>query len=115
MVVAAVQLQTGLRQSALASLIALEGSPVTHRFSFWFSGSRRQAVLALCGLGLGLALARKLVKFPEALQLATGQLRPHFLCLYLYELAGDFSSFYTADKVAVEDTAVRARRLLLVV
>jgi arginyl-tRNA synthetase len=60
-----------------------------------------------------LALARKLVKFPDALRLATESLRPHFLCLYLYELAGEFSAFYVADKVAVDDPAVRARRLLL--
>jgi arginyl-tRNA synthetase len=60
-----------------------------------------------------LALARKLVTFPDAIQLATAQQRPHFLCLYLYELAGAFSAFYSADKVAVEDPAVRARRLML--
>jgi arginyl-tRNA synthetase len=60
-----------------------------------------------------LALARKLVKFPDALNLAAGQLRPHFLCLYLYELAGEFSAFYNADKVAVDDLAIRARRLQL--
>ncbi|HWA09776.1 MAG TPA: arginine--tRNA ligase [Opitutaceae bacterium] len=60
-----------------------------------------------------LALARKLVKFADALRLATDSLRPHFLCLYLYELAGEFSGFYTADKVIVDDPAVRARRLLL--
>ena len=60
-----------------------------------------------------LALARKLTAFPTALQLTTAQLRPHFLCTYLYELAGEFSSFYAAEKVIVEDSAVRARRLLL--
>ena len=60
-----------------------------------------------------LALARKLTAFPTALQLTTAQLRPHFLCTYLYELAGEFSSFYAAEKVIVEDPAVRARRLLL--
>ncbi len=60
-----------------------------------------------------LALARKLVKFPDALQTATTSLRPHFLCLYLYELAGEFSAFYAADKVAVDDLPIRARRLLL--
>ena len=59
------------------------------------------------------ALARKLVKFADAIRLATDTLRPHFLGLYLYELAGDYSAFYAADKVAVEDPAVRARRLLL--
>jgi arginyl-tRNA synthetase len=60
-----------------------------------------------------MALARKLVKFPDALRLATESLRPHFLCLYLYELAGEFSAFYAADKVIVDEVAVRARRLLL--
>ncbi len=60
-----------------------------------------------------LALARKLVKFADAIRLATDTLRPHFLSLYLYELAGEFSGFYAADKVAVDDPAVRARRLLL--
>jgi arginyl-tRNA synthetase len=60
-----------------------------------------------------LALARKLAKFPEALAGAVGPLRPHVLCLYLYELAGEFSAFYTADKVAVDDEGVRARRLRL--
>lgn len=60
-----------------------------------------------------LALARKLVQFADAVRLATEQLRPHFLCLYLFELAGAYSAFYAADKVIVDDPAVRARRLLL--
>ena len=58
-------------------------------------------------------LARKIVKFPDALRLAGETLRPHFLCIYLYELAGDYSSFNTADKVLVENPALRARRLML--
>lgn len=60
-----------------------------------------------------LTLARKLVQFADAIQLASTQLRPHFLCLYLFELAGAYSAFYAADKVIVDDPAVRARRLLL--
>jgi arginyl-tRNA synthetase len=60
-----------------------------------------------------LALARKLVKFPDALRLSVETLSPHFLCLYLYELAGEFSTFYNADRVIVDEPAVRARRLLL--
>jgi arginyl-tRNA synthetase len=60
-----------------------------------------------------IALARKLVKFADSVRLATDTLRPHFLCLYLYELAGEFSAFYSAEKVLVDDRAVRARRLLL--
>ncbi|HYC72772.1 MAG TPA: arginine--tRNA ligase [Opitutaceae bacterium] len=60
-----------------------------------------------------LALARKLVQFADAVQLATAQLRPHFLCLYLFELAGAFSAFYAADKVIADEPAIRARRLML--
>jgi arginyl-tRNA synthetase len=60
-----------------------------------------------------ITLARKLVKFPDAIRLATETLRPHFLGLYLFELAGDYSSFNNADKVLVDEPAVRARRLLL--
>ncbi|WP_404423457.1 arginine--tRNA ligase [Nibricoccus sp. IMCC34717] len=60
-----------------------------------------------------IALARKVAHFADSLAVATTTLRPHFLGLYLYELAGDFSTFYNADKVMVEDPAVRGRRLLL--
>ncbi|WP_221030992.1 arginine--tRNA ligase [Actomonas aquatica] len=60
-----------------------------------------------------LALARKLAKFPDALRAAVTPLRPHMLCLFLFELAGEFSAFYSADKVAVDEPNVRARRLRL--
>lgn len=59
------------------------------------------------------ALARKLMGLPGALDLTLNDLRPHFLCNYLYELAGTYSSFYNADKVMVDEPTVRARRLLL--
>lgn len=58
-------------------------------------------------------LARKLVAFPAALQQSLSDYRPHFLCSYLFELAGTFSTFYNADKVIVDEPEVRARRLLL--
>lgn len=60
-----------------------------------------------------LALARKLIGFPNAFEQAVGDYRPHFLCTYLYELAGVFSTFYNADRVSVDEAPVRARRLLL--
>jgi arginyl-tRNA synthetase len=59
------------------------------------------------------ALARQLLLFPSALEQATSDLRPHFICTYLYELAGTFSTFYNANKVMVDESHVRARRLLL--
>lgn len=60
-----------------------------------------------------IALARKLVGLPAVLNTTTAQLRPHFLCTYLFELAGAFSSFYAAEKVLVDEPEVRARRLML--
>jgi arginyl-tRNA synthetase len=60
-----------------------------------------------------IALARKLVALPSVLVATLTELRPHFLCGYLYELAGEYSSFYNADRVMVEDPGTQARRLLL--
>ena len=59
------------------------------------------------------ALARKLAALPSVLDATLADLRPHFLCTYLYELAGEFSAFYNADRVMGEEKAVQARRLLL--
>ena len=58
-----------------------------------------------------IALARKLLRFPDAIRGASDTLRPHLLALYLYELAGEFSGFYTTDKVLVDDPPVRTRRM----
>ncbi len=55
-----------------------------------------------------IALAKKLLGFSLALDQACTELRPHFLCTYLFELAGAYSSFNNVD-----DSAVRARRLTL--
>jgi arginyl-tRNA synthetase len=60
-----------------------------------------------------IALARKLMGFVTALELTLNDLRPHFLCTYLYELTSTYSTFYNADKVMVDDKAVKARRLIL--
>ncbi len=60
-----------------------------------------------------IALARKLIALPSVFELTLSELRPHYLCTYLYELAGAFSTFYNADKVIVEDEGVKQRRLML--
>lgn len=58
-------------------------------------------------------LARKLIAIASVFELTLSELRPHFLCGYLYELAGMFSTFYNLNKVIVEDKAVMAKRLML--
>jgi arginyl-tRNA synthetase len=58
-------------------------------------------------------LSRKLLFFPLALKQASRELKPHFLCTYLYELATEFSSFYNQEKVMIEDVEAKELRLLL--
>ncbi len=59
------------------------------------------------------ALARRLLFFAPALEQTLRELRPHYFCSYLYELAGEFATFYGQDKVAVDEPEIRSRRLLL--
>ncbi len=58
-------------------------------------------------------LSRKLLFFPLVLKQTSRELKPHFLCTYLYELATEFSSFYNQEKVMVDEEEVRELRLLL--
>ncbi|WP_309386210.1 arginine--tRNA ligase [Cerasicoccus frondis] len=60
-----------------------------------------------------LSLVRKLINFPVALEMAISDLRPHHICTYLFELAGEFSSFYSANHVMVDEPDVKARRVML--
>ncbi len=60
-----------------------------------------------------LILARKIMEFPVALKHAIIELRPHILCTYLFELSVAFSTFYSANKVIVEEENIRNKRLLL--
>ena len=51
-----------------------------------------------------LDLAGKLMQFSEVMSSVTTKGSPHFLCAYLYELAGLFSSFYEACPILKADT-----------
>jgi arginyl-tRNA synthetase len=73
----------------------------------------REALADALATDAEIALARKLAALPSVLESTLADLRPHFLCTYLHELAGEFSTFYNADRVMVDEPPVRARRLLL--
>lgn len=60
-----------------------------------------------------LALARKLLDFNDAVQLAADEFRPHYVCLYLFELATCFHKFYELCPVLASEADVRDSRLLL--
>lgn len=59
------------------------------------------------------SLARKLMFFPLAMKQTLRELKPHLLCTYLFELATEFSSFYSHDKVMVDDQVEQNLRLML--
>ena len=58
-------------------------------------------------------LARKMVLFPHTIAQVLQDLRPHFLCTYLYELAETFSTFYNHDRVLGGPPGEEERRLAL--
>jgi arginyl-tRNA synthetase len=60
-----------------------------------------------------LVLARRLADFPELVADATRELSPHSLAFYLRELAAEFHSYYNAERILVDDEALRAARLAL--
>jgi arginyl-tRNA synthetase len=59
------------------------------------------------------ALARRLSEYPEALAGAARDLEPHAIAFYLRELARDFHSYYNAERILVDDEALRSARLAL--
>ena len=59
-----------------------------------------------------IALARHLLNFGITLEAVAEEYRPNYLCNYLYELAGHFTSFYeNCSVLKAEDDATRASRL----
>jgi arginyl-tRNA synthetase len=60
-----------------------------------------------------LALAKHLLNFGLVLEAAAAEYRPNFICNYLYELAGKFTSFYENCPVLKAEPAERASRLVL--
>src|ERR1035437_2096625 len=60
-----------------------------------------------------LALARHLLNFGLVLEAVVEDYRPNFLCNYLYELAGHFTSFYENCPVLKSEAEQRASRLVL--
>jgi arginyl-tRNA synthetase len=60
-----------------------------------------------------IALAKHLLNFGLTLEAVAEEFRPNFLCNFLYDLAGKFTSFYENCPVLKADDATRASRLAL--
>jgi arginyl-tRNA synthetase len=60
-----------------------------------------------------ISLANHLLNFGLTLEAVADEYRPNFLCSYLYELAGTFTSFYENCPVLKAEEATRNSRLML--
>ena len=60
-----------------------------------------------------LALCARLGAFAEVVQSAAADYAPHQIAFYLKDLAGDFHAWYNAERMLVDDEAVRFARLAL--
>src|SRR5262249_32634879 len=60
-----------------------------------------------------LGLAKHLLNFGFILEAVTEEFRPNYLCNYLYDLAGKFTSFYENCPVLKAQPGERATRLRL--
>jgi len=60
-----------------------------------------------------MALLNKLAEYPDMLAHAADELAPHAVAFYLRDLAGEFHSFYNAERVLVDEEAPRNARIAL--
>jgi arginyl-tRNA synthetase len=58
-------------------------------------------------------LMSKIAEYPEVLKKAMQELGPHQVAFYLRDLAGELHSYYNAERVLVDDEALKNARLAL--
>jgi arginyl-tRNA synthetase len=71
------------------------------------------ADLAPLGNERELVLCARLAEFPEAVENAARDYAPHLIAFYLKDLAGEFHSYYNAERFLVDDEKLRDARLAL--
>jgi arginyl-tRNA synthetase len=59
------------------------------------------------------ALAQRIGEFPDLVAEAARELSPHSITFYLRSLAAEFHSYYNAERILVDDEALRTARLAL--
>ena len=74
-----------------------------------------EADLSLLGNARELAIANKLAEFRDVIENAARDLAPHLIAFYLKDLAGEFHGWYNAERMLVDDAALREARVALAV
>jgi arginyl-tRNA synthetase len=59
------------------------------------------------------SLMAKIADYPDVLKKAAEELGPHQIAFYLRDLAGELHSYYNAERVLVDDVALKEARLAL--
>ncbi|MBA2965663.1 MULTISPECIES: arginine--tRNA ligase [Ramlibacter] len=72
------------------------------------------AQLSVLDSPAALALMLQLARYPEMLSAATADFAPHDVTFYLRELAATYHSYYDAERILVDDEALKRARLALV-
>lgn len=72
-----------------------------------------EANLALLDNPRELAIASKLAEFRDVIDGAARELAPHLIAFYLKDLAGEFHGWYNAERMLVDDAALRDARVAL--
>ncbi|MFZ4536503.1 arginine--tRNA ligase [Propionivibrio sp.] len=93
----------------VCSLLAQSGSDASTEAAFI------NADLALLDNPHELAVSAKLNEFPEIIESAARELAPHMIAFYLKDLAAEFHSYYNAERMLVEDAALKNARIALAV
>jgi arginyl-tRNA synthetase len=60
-----------------------------------------------------LALCGRLREFADVIEAAAAELAPHQIAFFLKDLAGDFHSYYNAERLLIDDESLKRARLAL--
>jgi len=77
--------------------------------------SLEDADLSLLSNPRELTIASKLTEFRDLIDNAARELAPHLIAFYLKELAGEFHGWYNAERMLVDDAALRDARVALAI
>jgi arginyl-tRNA synthetase len=89
---------------------------ISSMFALWTGDDAqlRAAKLEALNSDKELALLQRLAAYPQMLAAAVAELAPHSVAFYLRTLAGEFHSYYNAERILkAEDEALRLARLAL--
>ncbi|MCK9507737.1 MAG: arginine--tRNA ligase [Pigmentiphaga sp.] len=77
------------------------------------ASSLTQADLSLLTAPSEFALLQRLAEFPHWVQMAARELAPHHIAFWLKDCAADFHAYYNAERVLIDDEALKLARLAL--